>query len=140
MESLKKLDCFICNKDIEEFYNSSSKMIMINHQLMDKIVRQSFGIKALGPGRIVILNSTVGVSLGRRFFLFVILFYPIVSCSRSYELMRPFVYPVPQKYPGGYSQDRGGSRHGSQAGQVVLVLHPDRSRFQGGYVSHQLFW
>lgn len=65
MESLKKLDCFICNKDIEEFYNSSSKMIMINHQLMDKIVRQSFGIKALGPGRIVILNSTVGVSLGR---------------------------------------------------------------------------
>ncbi|KAF9340073.1 hypothetical protein BGZ91_003585 [Linnemannia elongata] len=58
MESLKKLDCFICNKDIEEFYNSSSKMIMINHQLMDKIVRQSFGIKALGPGRIVILNST----------------------------------------------------------------------------------
>ncbi|KAF9107089.1 hypothetical protein BGX29_007451 [Mortierella sp. GBA35] len=58
MESLKKLDCFICNKDIEEFYNSSSKMITINHQLMDKIVRQTFGIKALSAGRIVILNST----------------------------------------------------------------------------------
>ncbi|KAK3817964.1 MAG: antiviral helicase [Linnemannia gamsii] len=58
MESLKKLDCFICNKDIEDFYNSSSKMIMINHQLMDKIVRQTFGIKALSAGRIVILNST----------------------------------------------------------------------------------
>ncbi|KAF8942656.1 hypothetical protein BGZ47_006281 [Haplosporangium gracile] len=58
MESLKRLDCFICNKDIEDFYNSSSKMITINHQLMDKIVRQMFGIKALSAGRIVILNST----------------------------------------------------------------------------------
>ncbi|KAG0207101.1 hypothetical protein BGX28_001577 [Mortierella sp. GBA30] len=58
MESLKKLDCFICNKDIEEFYNHSSKMIMINHQLMDKIVRQTFGIKALSAGRVVVLNSS----------------------------------------------------------------------------------
>ncbi|KAF9575729.1 hypothetical protein EC968_001919 [Mortierella alpina] len=58
MESLKKLNCFICNKDIEDFYNYSSKMIAINHQLMDKIVRQTFGIKALSAGRIVVLNSS----------------------------------------------------------------------------------
>ncbi|KAF9116492.1 hypothetical protein BGX27_002164 [Mortierella sp. AM989] len=57
MESLKKLDCFICNKDIEEFYNMSSRMVTINHQLMDRIVRQTFGIKALSPGRVVVLNS-----------------------------------------------------------------------------------
>ncbi|KAF9928398.1 hypothetical protein FBU30_002396 [Linnemannia zychae] len=58
MESLKKLDCFICNKDIDEFYNSSAKMLTINHQLMDKIVKQPVGIKALSAGRVVILNST----------------------------------------------------------------------------------
>ena len=59
MESLKKLDCFICNKDIEEFYNMSSRMVTINHQLMDRIVRQTFGIKALSAGRVVVLNSSV---------------------------------------------------------------------------------
>ncbi|KAI1305570.1 hypothetical protein EDD11_004927 [Mortierella claussenii] len=58
MESLKKLDCFICNKDIEEFYNMSSRMVAINHQLMDRIVRQTFGIKALSAGRVVVLNSS----------------------------------------------------------------------------------
>ncbi|KAF9362084.1 hypothetical protein BGX26_004169 [Mortierella sp. AD094] len=57
MEGLKKLDCFICNKDIEEFYNMSHRMVTINHQLMDRIVRQTFGIKALSPGRVVVLNS-----------------------------------------------------------------------------------
>ncbi|KAI8601786.1 NUC185 domain-containing protein [Dissophora ornata] len=58
MESLKKLECFICNKDIEEFYNMSSKMVTINHQLMDRIVKQTFGIKALSAGRVVVLNSS----------------------------------------------------------------------------------
>ncbi|KAF9187392.1 hypothetical protein BGZ50_001970 [Haplosporangium sp. Z 11] len=58
MESLKKLDCFICNKDIEEFYNNSSKMIAVNHLLMARIVRLTFGIKALSAGRIVVLNSS----------------------------------------------------------------------------------
>ncbi|KAF9438784.1 hypothetical protein BGZ76_004860 [Entomortierella beljakovae] len=57
METLKKLDCFICNKDIEEFYNMSSSLVSINHQLMDRIVRQTFGIKALSAGRVVLLNS-----------------------------------------------------------------------------------
>ncbi|KAF9207127.1 hypothetical protein BGZ49_001115 [Haplosporangium sp. Z 27] len=57
MESFKKLDCFICNKDIEEFFNMSSRLVTINHQLMDRIVRQTFGIKALNPGRVVVLNS-----------------------------------------------------------------------------------
>jgi len=59
MESLKKLDCFICTKDIEEFYNMSSRMILLNRQLMEKIVRQTFGIKALSAGRVVVLNSSV---------------------------------------------------------------------------------
>ncbi|KAG0324968.1 hypothetical protein BGZ99_001182, partial [Dissophora globulifera] len=58
MESLKKLDCFICNKDIEQFYSMSSRMVTINHQLMDRIVRQTFGIKALSAGRVVVLNSS----------------------------------------------------------------------------------
>ena len=71
MESLKKLDCIICNKDIDEFYNSSAKMIAINHQLMDKIVRKSFGVKALSAGRIVILNSTVSPNLFFVLFFFV---------------------------------------------------------------------
>ncbi|KAG0368293.1 hypothetical protein BGZ54_002253 [Gamsiella multidivaricata] len=58
MEILKKLDCFICNKDIDEFYNMSSRMVIINHQLMDRIVRQTFGLKALSAGRVVVLNSS----------------------------------------------------------------------------------
>ncbi|KAF9915919.1 hypothetical protein BX616_005066 [Lobosporangium transversale] len=56
MESLKKLDCFICNKDIEEFYDMSSRMVTINHHLMDRVIK--FGIRALGAGRIVVLNSS----------------------------------------------------------------------------------
>ncbi|KAF9583911.1 hypothetical protein BGW38_008142 [Lunasporangiospora selenospora] len=58
MDSLKKLDCFICNKDIQDFYNQSTQMISVNHSLMDKIVRQSFGIRAMGTGRVVVLNSS----------------------------------------------------------------------------------
>ncbi|KAK3811889.1 MAG: antiviral helicase [Benniella sp.] len=56
MESFKKLECIICNKDIEEFYNLSSAMLKENRLLMESVVKLSLGIKALVPGRVVVLN------------------------------------------------------------------------------------
>ncbi|KAG0228083.1 hypothetical protein BGW42_002433 [Actinomortierella wolfii] len=58
IEQMPKLDCTICNGDIEEFYNQSSKVLTINSKLMELIVHSAFGSKALSSGRIVVLNST----------------------------------------------------------------------------------
>ncbi|KAF9975728.1 hypothetical protein BGZ73_000530 [Actinomortierella ambigua] len=58
IEQMPKLDCTICNSDIEEFYNLSSKVLTVNSQLMTMIVHTAFGSKALSPGRVVVLNSS----------------------------------------------------------------------------------
>ncbi|KAF9163660.1 hypothetical protein DFQ26_002281 [Actinomortierella ambigua] len=58
IEQMPKLDCTICNSDIEEFYNLSSKVLTIGTQLMGMIVHTAFGSKALSPGRVVVLNSS----------------------------------------------------------------------------------
>ncbi|KAI8347084.1 NUC185 domain-containing protein [Mortierella sp. GBAus27b] len=57
IESLKKLECMICNRDIDEFYNTSVALLKVNVQMMGEVVKQSVGIKALGSGRVVVLNS-----------------------------------------------------------------------------------
>ncbi|KAG0086288.1 hypothetical protein BGZ92_008265 [Podila epicladia] len=49
LESLKKLDCQICNKDIEEFYDMSTRMIQLNHQLMEKLLKQATGSEVTVP-------------------------------------------------------------------------------------------
>lgn len=132
MESLKKLDCFICNKDIEEFYNLSSRMIQLNRKLMEKIVRQTFGIKALSAGRVVVLNSSVS-----SFFSFLLDFFLLGKKPRKQERNQEpndmysrylimYLILVPQKHSGGYSQDCCGSRYDGKAGQILLVLYPDR--------------
>lgn len=59
MESFKKLECIICNKDIEDFYNLSSAMLKENRLLMESVVKLPLAIKSLMPGRVVVLNHGV---------------------------------------------------------------------------------
>lgn len=37
----------------------STRMIQLNHQLMEKLLKQATGMRALSAGRVVVLNSVV---------------------------------------------------------------------------------
>ncbi|KAF9210880.1 hypothetical protein BGZ59_008812 [Podila verticillata] len=85
LENLKKLDCQICNKDIEEFYDMSTRMIQLNHQLMEKLLKQAAGMRALSAGRVVVLNSVF-----RRNTLAVIL-KPVAGADLSAKQAKSFL-------------------------------------------------
>ncbi|KAG0338050.1 hypothetical protein BG004_007384, partial [Podila humilis] len=85
LENLQKLDCQICNKDIEEFYDMSTRMIQLNHQLMEKLLKQAAGMRALSAGRVVVLNSVF-----RRNTLAVIM-KPIAGADLSAKQVRSFL-------------------------------------------------
>ncbi|CAG8444246.1 11037_t:CDS:10, partial [Funneliformis caledonium] len=54
---LKKLDCTICNRDINEYYDASTTIVKINHHLLEKIIINPLGLKVLSPGRVIVINS-----------------------------------------------------------------------------------
>ncbi|RUP46089.1 NUC185 domain-containing protein [Jimgerdemannia flammicorona] len=58
LNALQKLNCTICNADIENFYEASSRIVDLNHKLLEKIVASPVGMKALNAGRIVVLNNS----------------------------------------------------------------------------------
>lgn len=39
----------------------STRMIQLNHQLMEKLLKQATGMRALSAGRVVVLNSVVSL-------------------------------------------------------------------------------
>ncbi|KAK9760627.1 Antiviral helicase ski2, variant 2, partial [Basidiobolus ranarum] len=57
LNSLEKLDCTICVPDIYNYYDTSSRILELSHQLMAKIANLPIGMKASSPGRIIILNN-----------------------------------------------------------------------------------
>ncbi|KAJ3053769.1 hypothetical protein HK097_003454, partial [Rhizophlyctis rosea] len=68
LQSLQKLNCAICGPDIHHYYDTSARIVLLNHELRERIVKSPVGNKALSQGRIVVVNSsfyrnTVGVIL-----------------------------------------------------------------------------
>lgn len=44
----------------------STRMIQLNHQLMEKLLKQAAGMRALSAGRVVVLNSVVSFPVFER--------------------------------------------------------------------------
>ncbi|KAJ3135035.1 hypothetical protein HK100_003090 [Physocladia obscura] len=57
LSNLAKLTCSICATDISQFYDLSSKIVLLGHQLREKLLRTPVGTKAASPGRVIIVNS-----------------------------------------------------------------------------------
>ncbi|KAJ3271047.1 hypothetical protein HDV01_007128 [Terramyces sp. JEL0728] len=57
LQSMEKLDCTICNSDIELFYDVSYRVLTLGYTMQEKIVNSSVGMKALSQGRVVIINN-----------------------------------------------------------------------------------
>ncbi|KAJ3008378.1 UNVERIFIED_CONTAM: hypothetical protein HDU68_003136 [Siphonaria sp. JEL0065] len=57
LSNLQKLSCSICAPDIGPFYDASSRVVLLGHQLREKIMRSPTGSKVVSPGRVIIVNS-----------------------------------------------------------------------------------
>jgi antiviral helicase SKI2 len=57
LSTLKKLSCTICSTDIEAYYELSSRIVLLGHQLRERIMRNPVGVKAATVGRVVVVNS-----------------------------------------------------------------------------------
>ncbi|KAI8839115.1 antiviral helicase [Chytriomyces cf. hyalinus JEL632] len=57
LSNLAKLSCSICSPDIGGFYDASSKIVLLGHQLREKIMRSPLGPKVATPGRVIVVNS-----------------------------------------------------------------------------------
>ena len=58
LENMNKLNCNICLHDIHEYYETSSRIMLINHELREMFINTPVGSKALAPGRVCIVNNT----------------------------------------------------------------------------------
>ncbi|CAG8516159.1 9016_t:CDS:10, partial [Ambispora leptoticha] len=58
LNTFKKLDCTICNRDINQFYDESTRIYNLNHELIQQIVSRPIGVRTLSPGRVVIVNNS----------------------------------------------------------------------------------
>jgi antiviral helicase SKI2 len=69
LSKLEKLDCTFCNQDIGPFYETSARILSLTYAMNEKIIRSPVGLKALGVGRVVIVNNQmyrncIGIILG----------------------------------------------------------------------------
>lgn len=60
LESFQKLQCTICVPDVYKFYDVSSRVVLLGHELRERILRSPAGMKATNSGRVVIVNNSVG--------------------------------------------------------------------------------
>ncbi|KAJ3044020.1 hypothetical protein HDV00_003549 [Rhizophlyctis rosea] len=58
LQSLQKLNCAICAPDIHHYYDTSARIVLLNHELRERIVKSPVGNKALAQGRVIIVNSS----------------------------------------------------------------------------------
>ncbi|CAG8609553.1 26011_t:CDS:10, partial [Dentiscutata erythropus] len=57
LSTFQKLDCTICSPDIKDYYNVSTRILELNHKLLETIMLTPQGNKALSQGRIMIINN-----------------------------------------------------------------------------------
>ena len=58
LESLDKLSCIICDADIHGYYQASSEIVLLNHELREFIMASSLASKVILQGRVVIINNS----------------------------------------------------------------------------------
>ncbi|RUS21214.1 antiviral helicase, partial [Endogone sp. FLAS-F59071] len=63
LNALQKLDCTICNADIEKFYEVSSRVVNLNRTFLEKVMKSVVGAKTLNSGRIVAHRNAVAILL-----------------------------------------------------------------------------
>lgn len=56
---MNRLNCTICSPDIYEYYDLSSRVVMLQHELRERVMKTPVGGKALSSGRVVVINSSV---------------------------------------------------------------------------------
>ena len=54
-----RLQCSICLPDIDAYFDLSTKILGLNYELRERIVKSPVGAKSLAPGRIIIINNSV---------------------------------------------------------------------------------
>ncbi|KAI8852185.1 NUC185 domain-containing protein [Chytridium lagenaria] len=57
LSTIKKLECGICADSISPFYDLSARIMLLNHELRERLLRTPAGARSLVPGRVVIVNS-----------------------------------------------------------------------------------
>lgn len=59
LNALQKLDCTICDADIEKFYEVSSRVVDLNRFFLEKVMKSVVAAKTFNSGRIVVINNIV---------------------------------------------------------------------------------
>ncbi|RIA89533.1 hypothetical protein C1645_772097 [Glomus cerebriforme] len=57
LSKFQKLECPICIRDINEYYDVSTDIVKLNKQLYEKINNLPIRFKALVPGKIIVINN-----------------------------------------------------------------------------------
>lgn len=59
LSKLEKVDCIFCNHDINPYYDTSARILSLVYAMNEKIIKSPVGVKALSPGRIIVVNNQV---------------------------------------------------------------------------------
>ncbi|KAI8930243.1 NUC185 domain-containing protein [Entophlyctis helioformis] len=57
LESLKRVDCTICNADIYQYYEICARVLILGYQLHEKLINTALSGRALTAGRVVVINN-----------------------------------------------------------------------------------
>jgi antiviral helicase SKI2 len=63
LAKMEKVDCTFCNKDLISFYETCSRILGCVYQMNEKIIKHPVGLKALSPGRVVVINNLVRIKI-----------------------------------------------------------------------------
>ncbi|KAJ3021953.1 hypothetical protein HKX48_007426 [Thoreauomyces humboldtii] len=58
LSAFTKLDCPICTTDIYTYYDVSSRIVLLQHEVRERIVHTPLGAKSVNVGRVVVINNT----------------------------------------------------------------------------------
>lgn len=59
LQYLDKVSCTICEADIHDYYDTSSRILALGYELKERIISSTLASKALTSGRVVIVNNSV---------------------------------------------------------------------------------
>ncbi|KAJ3228151.1 hypothetical protein HK099_006031 [Clydaea vesicula] len=107
LAAIKRLNCNICDSDIDEYYDVSAKITLLNHELREMFINTPIGNKALCTGRVVIINNSfyrnsIGVLLPKSGF---------VSASGMGDSKSYTVFILCRKREKDYIPSETGSSH-----------------------------
>ncbi|TPX31912.1 hypothetical protein SmJEL517_g04858 [Synchytrium microbalum] len=57
LAGIPTLPCPICSRDLSKYYDHSSRIMRINEEVRERVMKSPMGAKVLIPGRVVVLNN-----------------------------------------------------------------------------------